>query len=391
MLTLTTDFADHHGKRALPPYQFFLNEQRQLLHGRYNALMNAEPYEAPAVPYITHILSYMDMPYMRDQLNNYDRYRFHIRHMCDQLRPHIDPVQTGKVQNNFLIQKGMGSTDEFIIPVADSTDLLRLPLHTEDWSVWKHVSPIRIWNHDSYEYTTRIKRGQIRFVDVRPSYCVFLLDVVALMFKFFIWWTNRKQIETKEDIANCPAIWLFINKYVICNFVQQLADIWLLNQLAVLMDTPEEDMNDFSAASLSSDERWGKVAVSCHKGFKYVRQLLHDSSVNLHPDVIFASNLLFSGSINDRLRLNDILYIPAYSQYDWLRWIQLNDTYRFYCKVWSYRPSLPSTRTKFKQWRREINRLINRRSWNYCNNTFLKYEIESDMTAFATWMENTKL
>ena len=173
------------GVRALPPYQTYLKAQKTFVLDRYRRFLGAQGHESPGIKLLRYILQFVDMDYLRQQKNNYDRYRYHLRFIRKDLYSIFDRVQRGGSFHELFFKSQVGSTAEYLLPVEDLNSIVNLPLDTESWDVWKTVKPLRLWAYDSDEFTINIINDRVHFVDLAPSYAIELLDVIALVFKYF--------------------------------------------------------------------------------------------------------------------------------------------------------------------------------------------------------------
>lgn len=376
------------GVRALPPYQTYLKAQKTFVLDRYRRFLGAQGHESPGIKLLRYILQFVDMDYLRKQKNNYDRYRYHLRFIRKDLYSVFDRVQRGGSFHELFFKSQVGLTAEYLLPVEDLNAIVNLPLDTESWDVWKTVKPLRLWAYDSDEFTVNIINDRVHFVDLAPSYAIELLDVIALVFKYFIWYEHQRDQEQAQELALYVPQQLFLHKYVFCDWCWDLTDAWILNQLSLLPNLQVDELNQFSPDELTRELQYGRIALGSENAFRYLHVLLDDATKNMRPEVIFGSKLLTQGSIYDRIRsINEELTLPIHSQYDWLRWLRDRDLYKFFCGVWS-RSDLPTAKTYFINWRRDFKRTLNHRPWNVCNNIVIKTQIEQEMREFYDWLES---
>ena len=381
------------GVRSLPPYQTFLKSQKVFVTEQYNRFFKAFGYESQGISLLRYILQFVDMDYLDTQLNNYDRYRYHLRYIRKDLIETFDQVYTGHAKTDLFFTSKHFSTAEYLLPVEDLNAIINLPLDHDDWDTWSKVQPLRLWAYDSNEYSINIINDRVHFHEMEPSYAIELLDVIALVFKYYFWFKQQRLREEAIEIAVAAPQQFFLHKYVLCNWCYDLTDAWLMNMFTLLMNTPAEEVDTtFNYCNLTSNQRYGWIAMTSAPAFGYVKDLLVDASRNMRPEVIFDSKLLLqgpNGSINDRIRaLNAELSLPRLQQYDWLKWLRDKSLYNFYCKVWEARYDLPTTRTYFRKWRRSFRRTLNHKPWNICDNVVLKSQIEDEMTQFFEWLDS---
>lgn len=382
---LKFDIVDR-GVRALPPYQNYLKAQKLLILDRYRRFLSAQGHESPGIRLLRYILQFVDIDYLRRQKNNYDRYRYHLRFIRKDLYSIFDKVQKGEGFNELFFKSNTGVTAEYLLPVEDLNAVVNLPLESDSWDVWKTVKPLRLWAYDSDEYTVNILNDRVHFLDLAPSYAVELLDVVALVFKYYIWYEKQRDNEQAQELALYIPQQLFLHKYVFCDWCWDLTDAWLLNKLAMLPNIKREDIHQFSTDELTRELQYGRIALGAENAFRYLFELLNDATRDMRPEVIFASKLLTQGTIYDRIRsINEELTLPIHQQYDWLRWLRDRDLYKFVCGTWR-RSDLPTAKVNFINWRRDFQRTLNHRPWRVCNNVVVKTQIEQEMREFNDWL-----
>lgn len=381
MISFILPFVKQQDARALPAYQTYLKDQKTWMYGRYTRHMHAFGHESDGIKLLRYILQFVDYQYLASQSNNYDRYTYHIRFIRKDLQEIFDRVRRGRGYYHLFFARGSTVTEEFLLPVEDINCILHLPLYTEDWNVWKHVRPLRFWANDSDELTTKIINDAVGYKFHQPSYCVELLDVVALVFKYFMWRKHQQAYEPAEELAQLAPQQLFLHKYVMCDTMWDLGDIWLIRQLNRVLEVDDErDLDKFESTSMTRDQQWGWISMSSRRGFDSLWRMTHMLNRNLRPEALFSSKILFSGSLNDRIWLTDReLQLPHLAQYEWMTFLRDKDMIKLFVRVWMSRPNLPTTQRIGIKLRREFRRELLRRPWLHCINTALKSSIEREM------------
>lgn len=387
MLSLVMPYIRDMEPRAIPPYQTFLKAQETYIRGRANRIYESQGHESPGIKLLRYILSFVDMSYLDQQANNYERYNYHVRFIQKDMMEIFDRVGRGRGYFNLFFKRSSFITEEFLLPILDVNTLTTLPLETEDWYTWKSVQPLYLWSHDSDEFTINILNDRITFRSMPPSYAVEMLDVVALIFKYYIWYKYQRAYEPASELAEFTPQQLFLHKYVMSFYAWDLSNVWLLNQLNRLFDITDRDqLNSYSSHSLQTEQQYGWVALNSRRGFECLWDLLYDLKRNLRPEALFSSKLLLGRknvTLNERISYVDRrLAVPIHRAYEYYRWLRDKDILKFYVKVWSSRSNLPTAKRLFVNLRRDFNRVLLRRPWNTCNNVLLKNEIEREMTEF---------
>ncbi len=152
MIDMILPFISNKEPRSLPPYQAFLNSQKNLILTRYKDSLETIGHTSKGIKLLKYILQFVDFEYLNKKVNNYERYSDYIRFIYKEMLNTFDRAGKGRGYINLFFPRLQFITEEFLIPVADTGCITNLPLHTEDWNTWKKINPLKIWDHDSLEY-----------------------------------------------------------------------------------------------------------------------------------------------------------------------------------------------------------------------------------------------
>lgn len=381
MINMLIPYLRDDAPKALPPYQTFLKQQAIFIRGRFSRLYNAQGFESNAVRLLRYIINFADIDLLERQANNFDRYMHHLRYIKSQLDDIFDRIARGRGYRNIFIKSG-GKTEEFILPIEDINTLVNLPLDSEEWEIWRKIRPVRLWDHDSEEFTVNVINDQLHFTrGFEPTSAIILIDVVALILKYFVWLKKERINEPREELATNIPQQLFLHKYVMCDLIWDNANIWLLNQLNKAL-TIDSSMASglFSSNNLCVDQQWGWINAESSRAFSYVTHIIQDTSRNFRPEAFLNSKILFGGNITDRSKFTDkCMSIPLYQHYDYLRFLRDRKLFNIIINSFKLRPNLPTTKSMLINVRRDLTRLLNQRPWHVCNSSSLKHDIEQDM------------
>lgn len=371
--------------RALPPFQLFLKSQSVFIRERYSRLYSSQGHESRAVRLLRYILQFIDMDFMKRQSSNYERYLHHLRYIKHQLDEIFDRVSRGRGYHNLFVKSN--NVEEFVLPIEDINTIVNLPLDSSDWEVWKKVRPVRLWDHDSEEFTINLLNDQLHFSrGFEPTSVLVLIDVVALCIKYYIWLTYQRDKEPAKELAEYIPQQLFIHKYVMCDLIWDNSNIWLLNQInKSLTIDPSRASQMFDSNMLKVDSQWGWISLDSGKGFSYLTNIFHEGKKNLRPESILNSKVLFGGSITDRIHFTDkYLNLPLYQKYDYLKVMRDRKLFNIALNTFKMRSELPTTRSMLIHVKREFTRMLNRKPWNICINTDLQNELKEEMMDIYT-------
>ena len=384
MLDMILPFISNQEPRSLPPYQAFLNSQKNLIQTRYKDSLETIGHTSKGVKLLKYILQFVDFEYLDRKVNGYERYNDYIRFIYRDMLNTFDRAGKGRAYINLFFPRLQFITEEYLIPIADYRSPTNLPLYTEDWSIWKKINPLRIWDHDSLEYNINIINDQYHFRYMPPSYCVELLDVVALLFKYYIW-IKKHQIYENNDIARVIPMEYFIHKYIFCPTMWDLANLWLLHLICKLLITEDfNNLSDFDSSQLESDSMYGRVSLNSRKAFEYLFNMIKLNKHLFKANTLLSSKLLLDSSINDKvLYTEQYLELPGLKKYNYLRWLRDRKLIRICTYVWQQGPNKYNWKSKQRVINRIYNRYYNTRFWNMCNSYLLSNYIEKDFTEFG--------
>lgn len=358
-----------------------MKQQSIFIRERFKRLYKSEGYESHAVRLLRYIINNADFDLLERQGNNFDRYMYHLRFIKASLDNIFDRISRGRGYRNIFF-KSERKTEEFILPVEDLNTLVHLPLDTEDWETWKKVRPVRLWDHNSDEFTVNLLNDRFTFTrGLEPTNAIILIDVVALILKYFIWKKHQRDLEPNKELAITTPQQLFLHKYVMCDLIWDNANIWLLNQMnkALTSDISMTHML-FNQNTLCVNDQWGWINSECERAFSYLMKLIRDTSKTFRPEGFLNCKLLFGGNISNRCRFtDDDLNLPLYHKYDYLRFLRDRKLFNIVINVFKLRPDLPATRNLILNVRKDFKRMLVRKPWTVCNTTSLKNEIEDEM------------
>lgn len=361
-------------KRALPAYQTFLKSQNVLVYEKYKRFYESQGHESPGIKMLRYILSFVDYDVIKKITNNYDRYSLYLRFIKQDMDNIFTRIKEGRGYSNRFIA---GKSNEYIFPAEDLNCITTLPLYTESWDIWKNVSPLKLCNHNSSEFTTNLINDQIHF-NTPPVSAVFVLDTIALIFKYYIWLTHQRFAEPATELAEHIPTQLFLHKYVFCDMIWDVYEIWLLQRLSTLANTTL-DIDEVFADVSSFDNEYGKLSSNMKTGFKEIHKLVNHSRKTLNPVSFFSSKTLPFGSIKNRIEyISSRLSLPIQGQYDYMRWLRDNTTLILFLKIWRLR-KLPVAKQIGKEAEYRLRRLIRQKAWSICYDVKVKTLIESEI------------
>lgn len=393
MIDLITPYIIDQYQRALPPYQTFLNSQKKFVANRWKRFFDSQGYENPGIRILRYILQFVDYKYLDEQANNYARYSYHVRFIRRDLMNIFDGYRRGKSFKKLFFYPSTFLTHEYLLPVEDLNSIVNLPLHSDRWEDWRTVRPLRFWMTDTDEYSISLINDRIRYFTIPPSYAIELLDIVALIFKYYVWKRKQRWEEPARELALHIPQQLFLHKYVITDLCWDMTNVWLLKCLQKLFEIDDfDELNQMKNQSLMTNTQYGWVSSDSYRGFMYLWQLTQDTKKSIRPEALLSSKILLNGSLNDRIRLTDrCLSLPVFRQYDYLRWLRDKELIHIFLKIYARQPGYVKTRRIFIEFRRGFLRILKQRPWNVIQDPLLQNQVEMEMHDLMNWCDSVSL
>lgn len=387
MIEYVAPFLTRMDERALPAYQTFMRNQRLFVSNRYHRFFISEGHESPGVKLLRYILQFIDTEELDSHISNYDRYLYCVRYVFDNILDIFDRTQRGRGYKNLFFRHGESIyTEEFLIPTSNISSLSYLPMHSEKWEDWKDVRVLRLWDHDSDEYSVNLMNDRLRFEHRPPTYAIETLDIVALIFKYYIWNKTQRSKEPQLELAMHIPRQLFVHKYVICDLVWDETDVWLINTINKVLHCENEHLGDeFISRNLrENNQQWGWVAMTSREAFDSLYQVVRQTRGSVRPESILSSKILTRGSLMDRIDMCDReVEFPNFRQYKYLSWLRDYKMIDIILQLYKYRPDLPIGARMKLYLKRDLSRDIVRCVWNTCQSTSLKEKIKNDMQSLV--------
>lgn len=366
--------------RAIPAYQLFLKQQAKIIAEAQSRLRLGTGYETPGSKLLRYILQFIDLDYLISQSNNYERYTYHLKVIRKDIEQTFERIERGRFYTNFFFNNK--ETQEYIIPTTDVNAIVNLPLHSNSWNDWKKVRPLRLWQHDSTEFSYNVLNDRITFVKDIPTYAIFLIDVIALEFKYYIWYTTQRNYEIDREAAEYFPRHYFIHKYIITELVWDLADIWLLHKTNELFtyNNRTSVLLNYESSTLTTSGMYGRVVKNSQNAFANLWEVTSRLTTTMDPNSYFLSRTLFSGSIKDRVEAAcTTLAIPDSRMFDWHRFIKDETLLNIIIPIWQRRFTKSNSKLGLRALYRVLRRYKSRQVWQMCFHPPLKQEIKTEV------------
>lgn len=380
-------------RRALPPYQNFLQQQKKYTDTTYFVARNGLGHETQGMQQLRYILNFVDMEYLLRLPDHYKRYTNLLCSLFDSLIENFDRANSGDSFTGYYIDS-FGSpmrTKEYVLPVSDINCIVKLPMYSEEWERWKFVRPLRLWTHDSNELTTEMTNTLIEFHNQPPSYAFFTLDVIGLILKYVTWYQDQRQQEFAQTLVQESPQQYFLHRYVFTPLIYDLTDIWLLKQFNKLTDMTSrtEVSSHFKVKNLQTEVQYGYVAGNCTQGFEYIWNIQNQQNSNIRPECLLSSRILLNSSLHQRMRyLNNNIELPEWDRYDWCRFMRDYDIIVLFLKLWQRRKDLPTANKIFTYALYDLRNFIRMKPWRWCLNLEIRTDVEQRALELELLLDN---
>lgn len=369
--------------RMFPRYRTYIDTLHNFFIRHYDRFRLQYGHENKAVAMLRQVMNNADYDWMMKTNDDIDIYQHHLRYIKTDLDNVFSRVATGRDFKNHFISKRLGECNEFIVPVEDVSSFSRLPFGAK-WDKWQHVSPVKIWYHDSPEFTLNIMHDRVNFTEAAPTYCVILVDTLALCMKYYKWkrYGLNEEFRDKDTLTGQ----FFIHKHVICPMLYDLVDIWLLRQIVDMIDhSYDSEYVNRSYNDVVTNSQYGQVGLRYSDGMKSLSVELNNIKENrLYPNVFLNSPLLLNSSITDRC--NESLYkwsLSGLRQFEYLDIMKDLELLKAVVGIHALNPQLNTYKRLMIEAKRQYFRLLNRRPWNRCMNSDLANTIEDKVLDYG--------
>ncbi len=367
MLSYLERFVDPHAGYKLPGYNLFIQNILIYLNRHIHRTELSTGYEGPGISKIRQILNTVDYKWIGDRSLT-DVYLNYLRHEKDVLDMVFSQVNTGQHFHGLYVNGK--ETSEYLIPVDDRDTLTRLPLD-ENWIYWKMIHPLKLHWTDTLELSFNVINSRIRYSKQHPTYNVYTLDSLALVFKYIQWTREGKDEEIRPDDALTQQ--LFIHKYVIAPLLYDLTDCWLLQAIDMTIQNqfdPKRETTSTQFLRAIDDSQYTYMGVRLSDGFRTLANEIEDIVANTHPRVLMNSPLFLNKkSLYKKYNYyQNVTPVTDLAAYEYLTIMRDIDLYNLILSIYSLAPHLPVSKSMMIEQKRQWNRILNRKPWNKCRN-----------------------
>ena len=306
-------------KKYLPDWNRYIDSLLALARPIQYSHFNSYGSSTKGNNLLSMILAMLDLPYIDRHKDDTYLYSNYVRFIENDLDAIFSKFSTGRTYFNMFITKNSLNTQEYLLPVNHGDYIRILPFNSH-FNDWTKLRALRLIDHNSNEYTVSLVTDTITFKYNPPTYAVFTIDPIILVFQYKHFLYDLTLLPENRNTL------YFIHKYVINPIFTDLIDIWLLRKINTIFSLQTDiQYGDFSNILEKYDISKGNIS----PGYKAAAQdiffekikLIHGST---KPNDFLFSKTLSYGSINDRIRLlTEDTLIPDLHQY--MHFIYLRD------------------------------------------------------------------
>lgn len=242
---------------------------------------------------IKHLLSNVEVDYLLNCPDDYNRFSEYVYPRLDFFRRLIDTAYTKKIRRDMFMGNG---TAEIFVAVELESPMSNLPFGS-GYSAWAHLKPFRYLFYDSVELQHRYDGNVTKFASLPPEYGVILIDPIILIFKYM------KYIE--EGMGDIDDIFLdneFMQTAVFNSVFEDFIDVWSVNVFlrALRAESPMDTLELHDDVSGSS----GIISGSAQSGIKDLQSLIAKvKEGKVSPEEVLATPIINGVSPIDKMGL----------------------------------------------------------------------------------------
>lgn len=366
---LETHLATSTSPRTLSKYNYFRSNLKLFVDDKLDQYYHNGVSYTYGIRLIRSICELVDLDYMQHSfINDIDRYLIYVQNLRNNIIEKYDTVISGSVYQRYYISKSY--TKEYITSIEDVNTLNYLPFN-KDFNTWKDIEMLKIWWHDSDEFSLNLLSNKLKFDKQYPEKCLILIDPIGLA---FLWYKfNIEVVPTLEKDTFLPVY--FCHHYLYPKLYYQITDIWLLKQFNHLLSiTDIEEVKSIKNTDIETNKQYGKIPVSyteamteLYKEFRLIEQ------GNIKSSAILNSKILLNSSIYDLYRQATTRWnTDDTTQHLYLHILKDLDIFEIIFKLYRLFPKGANYDSLIRELKIQINRIYNKKPWNNARNISMK-------------------
>lgn len=253
MLNAFNDFIYPKGNSSivLPNWKYFVDKLYNYNASWIVRFNHVKHRDTQGTALLINILKLADVDYMLkhgDDFAAYTRYVSQSQKIYDST---FDPVklQSTKVKRYFTSKNGYDTDGcDIVLPVRDVDHLKILPLGYKYTSGWNKIVPLTYTYTPSLEYTQNLQSGTLAYKVSPPSTAIFRLDSVALVMKYFVWYSEHPEFQT-DVIKHGEAPYRFLQEEIYPVIITQATTSFLWQLLNTVLYTVSSNDSDIDISN----------------------------------------------------------------------------------------------------------------------------------------------
>lgn len=203
-----------------------------------NRYLLAHPIRTPGIELLRFLCLNLDIHQMDAYSNDADRYTNVIKYSAIPFRTVIDPIYTNSIAGGrWTVKNGTSTPCEILLNCEFANPINELPFD-RDWGEWQRIRGVRLLYHDSLELPEDFAKSLFVFKEQKPNYLIFAINVPALLFKYY-----KYVVDCRKD-QQIPDTNYFLKEFEYSYFFDDLYDIWTLNLLIRIFESPDSSVDD---------------------------------------------------------------------------------------------------------------------------------------------------
>lgn len=247
--------------------------------------------------------------FLTDYHNDYTRFANIDDGLVKNLSRSFDPITNLKNQCNTIINSSSKIVPEYYLNVSCSRPFTYLPMD-KPWKHWERLRSVRLIHHDSRELCTDLLSMQVSFKKHNPSHLLASIDMPAMIMQYVKYMEHNKEVGGDLDYR------MFIKYHIIEPWHDDLIRIWLFN---VFEDIVHNEFKLFQYHNSHNIISRGKLKAA-RTNVSVQTGMVQTKRISIGQ--FLSAQWLGTMSILRWLDvLQNVIIIPDFSQYDYLRFM----------------------------------------------------------------------
>ena len=330
---------------------------------------------------LIHVLNIIDIPYLAKQSqDDFYIYLNYFKYIKEQVEGLYNLHDSAHPTRNQYIKKIEHVCTEVTVPVFENDYLSIWPMG-HSYPDWRYsVNPLYFHYHDSDLLTYNIFMDKIIFKTYEPNVAIFFIDIPSLCMKYFKWYIHTTGVKD---------IYSFITNEVWFGLIEQMRHIWVMRQHELsMLRVAGVDVSNYIESNAKHPLMTGARYVEImNKLFNLYKEV---SEGKILANTIFSSKLFNydnNSTFRDLVNYNlSHLYIPEFSQYEWVRFLRDYPLLKYLVSVYLLRDRSPSFKMFKTNFEIRWNKLLSKAPWDNIKDIYLKEWFKKKIAALSSFI-----